>query len=164
MIISFNKDRDDFKLERKEYCNKINLKLKGTRMIKKVFLHISILAIFFMILIICIKYQLNWYSFLVAFIVTIVSKYVFKMSSNSLQEKSLKNANYLGSHKIILDENGIKTIKPHSEVFLKWECIEKIKETKNYLFLITNYNGYISIPKSYISECDIKYILDKIKI
>ncbi|BDR76986.1 YcxB family protein [Clostridium tetani] len=161
MIISFNKDRDDFKLERKEYCNNINLKLKGIRMIKKVFFHISILSIFFMMLIISIKYNLNWYSFLVAFVISIISKYVFKISSNSFQEKALKNANYLGNYKIILDEDGIKIIKPNSEVFTKWECISHIKETKNYLFLTTNYDSYISIPKSYISEFDIKNIRKK---
>ncbi|CDI50909.1 YcxB family protein [Clostridium tetani] len=160
MIISFNKDMDDFKLERKEYCNNINLKLKGIRMIKKVFFHISILSIFFMMLIISIKYNLNWYSFLVAFVISIISKYVFKMSSNSFQKKNLKNANYLGNYKIILDEDGIKTIKPHSEVFTKWECISHIKETKNHLFLTTNYDSYISIPKSYISECDINKIFE----
>ncbi|BDR82464.1 hypothetical protein N072000002_p10230 (plasmid) [Clostridium tetani] len=161
MIISFNKDRDDFKLERKEYCNNINLKLNGIRIIKKVFFHISIVSIFFMMLIISIKYNLNWYSFLVAFVISIISKYVFKISLNSFQEKALKDANYLGSYKIILDEDGIKIIKSNSEVFTKWECIENIKETKNYLFLTTNYDSYISIPKSYVSECDIKNIRKK---
>ncbi|BDR68541.1 hypothetical protein K144312032_p10310 (plasmid) [Clostridium tetani] len=157
MIISFNKDRDDFKLERKEYCNNINLKLNGIRIIKKVFFHISIVSIFFMMLIISIKYNLNWYSFLVAFVISIISKYVFKISLNSFQEKALKDANYLGSYKIILDEDGIKIIKSNSEVFTKWECIENIKETKNYLFLTTNYDSYIS----YVSECDIKNIRKK---
>ncbi|RXI41335.1 hypothetical protein DP129_01125 [Clostridium tetani] len=80
--------------------------------------------------------------------------------------KKLKNIGYIGQHEVIINEQGIKDSTDKTSIFIPWDYINSLTESKSFILIQTNNGKIIPVPKRALEDNNdekLKYIKSFIK-
>ena len=74
-----------------------------------------------------------------------------------------RNKDFIGEHRVSLDDNGIVTSSKYSETRFAWGAIDKIESEEGYTYIYMTGISAIIIPHNNITEGDFEAMLKAIK-
>lgn len=80
--------------------------------------------------------------------------------------KKLENIGYIGQHEVIINEQGIKDSTDKTSIFIPWNYINSLAESKSFILIQTNNGKIIPVPKRALEDNNdekLKYIKSFIK-
>lgn len=80
--------------------------------------------------------------------------------------KQLENIGYIGQHEVIINEQGIKDSTDKTSIFIPWNYINSLAESKSFILIQTNNGKIIPVPKRALEDNNdekLKYIKSFIK-
>ncbi|WP_164971590.1 YcxB family protein [Clostridium tetani] len=80
--------------------------------------------------------------------------------------KKLENIGYIGQHEVIINEQGIKDSTDKTSIFIPWDYINSLAESKSFILIQTNNRKIIPVPKRALEDNNdekVKYIKSFIK-
>ncbi|BFN06049.1 YcxB family protein [Clostridium tetani] len=80
--------------------------------------------------------------------------------------KKLENIGYIGQHEVIINEQSIKDSTDKTSIFIPWDYINSLAESKSFILIQTNNRKIIPVPKRALEDNNdekVKYIKSFIK-
>lgn len=80
--------------------------------------------------------------------------------------KKLENIGYIGQHEVTINEQGIKYSTDKTSIFIPWNYINSLAESKSFILIQTNNGKIIPVPKRALEDNNdekLKYIKSFIK-